>query len=138
MTAKDKFHDAVRAALEKENWVITDDPMKFQYGGVKFRIDLSADRLLAAERENEKIAVEVKSFLNVSPLTDFHQALGQFQNYRSALRKVDPARKLYLAVPLQAYKSFFKFQFVQEAIEEHQLLLIVYNADDEVIVQWED
>jgi XisH protein len=30
MTAKDKFHDAVRAALEKENWVITDDPMKFQ------------------------------------------------------------------------------------------------------------
>lgn len=76
MTAKDKFHDAVRLGLEKEEWVITADPLKFQYGGVKFRIDLSADRLLAAERQDEKIAIEIKSFLNDSPLTDFHAALG--------------------------------------------------------------
>jgi len=136
MAAKDKFHDAVRLALEKEEWVITADPLKFQYGGVKFRIDLSADRLLAAERQDEKIAIEIKSFLNDSPLTDFHAALGQFQNYRSALRKTDPERTLYLAVPLGAYRSFFQFQFVQEAIEEHQLLLIVYDSDREVIVQW--
>lgn len=136
MTAKDKFHDAVRLALEKEQWVITADPLKFKYGGVKFRIDLSADRLLAAERQDEKIAIEIKSFLNDSPLTDFHAALGQFQNYRSALRKTDPERVLYLAVPIGAYRSFFQFQFVQEAIEEHQLFLIVYDSDREVIVQW--
>jgi XisH protein len=136
MTAKDKFHDAMRTALEKEQWIITADPLKFKYGGVKFRIDLSADRLLAAERKNEKIAVEVKSFLDASPLTDFHHALGQFQNYRSALRKTDPERRLYLAVPFDVYKTFFKFQFIQEAIEEHQLLLIVYDSDNEVIVQW--
>lgn len=136
MTAKDKFHDAVRNALEKEDWVITADPLKFKYGGVKFRIDLSADRLLAAERQNEKIAIEVKSFLNDSPLTDFHHALGQFQNYRSALRKTQPDRKLYLAVPLSTYKTFFKFQFVQETIEEHHLLLMIYDSDNEVIVQW--
>jgi hypothetical protein len=136
MTAKDKFHEAVKLALEKEQWVITADPLKFKYGGVKFRIDLSADRLLAADRENEKIAIEIKSFLNDSPLTDFHGALGQFQNYRSALRKTDPDRTLYLAVPLGVYRSFFQFQFIQEQIEEHRLLLIVYDADNEVIVQW--
>lgn len=136
MTAKDKFHDAVRIALEKEQWVITADPLKFKYRGVKFRIDLAADRLLAAERQNEKIAIEVKSFLNDSPLTDFHHVLGQFQNYRSALRKTEPDRTLYLAVPSNTYKTFFKFQFIQEAIEEHQLLLLIYDSDNEVIVQW--
>lgn len=57
MTAKDKFHGAVRLALEKEQWLITADPLKFKYGGVKFRIDLSADRLLAADRAGEKIAM---------------------------------------------------------------------------------
>ncbi len=76
MTAKDKFHHAVRHALEKEQWVITADPLKFKYGEVKFRVDLAADRLIAADLQDEKIAVEIKSFLNASALTDFHQAVG--------------------------------------------------------------
>lgn len=29
MARRDKFHDAVRHALEKEDWVITDDPLDF-------------------------------------------------------------------------------------------------------------
>lgn len=28
MAAKDIFHDAVRIALEKEAWIITDDPLE--------------------------------------------------------------------------------------------------------------
>ncbi len=136
MTAKDKFHDAVKLALTKENWIITDDPLKFEYGDVKFRIDLAADRLLAAERQNEKIAIEIKSFLNPSALTDFHAAVGQFRNYRLALRKIDPERMLYLAIPLEVYRSFFQKQFVQESIEDNQIPLIIYNSSQEEIVQW--
>jgi hypothetical protein len=136
MTAKDKFHDAVKSALKKENWLITDDPLKFEYGEVKFRIDLAADRLLAAERQDERIAIEIKSFLNPSALTDFHAAVGQFRNYRLALRKTDPTRRLYLAVPLEIYRSFFQKQFVQESIEDNQIPLIIYNSDQEEIVQW--
>jgi len=30
MAAKDLFHEAVRRALEKEQWVITDDPLKIE------------------------------------------------------------------------------------------------------------
>lgn len=63
-------------------------------------IDLGAERLLAAEREGEKIAVEVKSFLaHTSAISTFHTALGQFINYRAALRQEEPNRALYLAVP---------------------------------------
>jgi hypothetical protein len=30
MSAKDFFHNAVRSALEKDNWLITHDPLSFE------------------------------------------------------------------------------------------------------------
>jgi hypothetical protein len=66
--AKDLFHDAVRNALIKDGWQITDDPFFLKVGGVEFYIDLGAEKLIAAERNNEKIAVEIKSFINPSSL----------------------------------------------------------------------
>jgi hypothetical protein len=63
MAAKDLFHQAVKVGLEKEQWVVT-DPFKLDVGGTKFEIDLGAERLLAADRDKEKIAVEVKTFLS--------------------------------------------------------------------------
>jgi len=108
MAAKDRFHTVVRTALEKEQWKITDDPLKLEVGGTKFEIDLGAEQLLVAERGEEKIAVEIKTFLSDSPLTDYHAALGQFLNYRLALEISEPTRTLYLAVPVRAYEAFFK------------------------------
>lgn len=57
MPAKNIFHDAVRKGLEKEGWVITEDPLEIEIGGVEMYIDLGADRILAAEKKGEKIAV---------------------------------------------------------------------------------
>ncbi len=81
MAARDMFHEAVRKALEKEGWQITHDPLLLQTGGVEMYIDLGAENLLAAEREEEKIAVEIKSFVQASALYEFHLALGQYRNY---------------------------------------------------------
>jgi hypothetical protein len=72
MSAKDKFHNFVKIALQKDGWQITDDPLSISMGGVDMLIDLGAEHLLAAERQGEKIAVEIKSFLNTSAITDFH------------------------------------------------------------------
>lgn len=94
MSAKDIFHEAVKLALQKEQWVITDDPLKFKFGNVNFQVDLGAERLLAAQRADEKIAVEIKSFLNPSAITDFYSALGQFLSYRLALEATEPDRVL--------------------------------------------
>lgn len=55
MTRKDIFHDAVRHALEKDGWTITHDPLTLQVGGVDMYIDLGAERLIAAEKDGEKI-----------------------------------------------------------------------------------
>jgi XisH protein len=50
-------------------------------------------------REKSQIAVEIKSFIGRSTITEFHMAVGQFLNYRLALQKVKSERVLYLAVP---------------------------------------
>jgi hypothetical protein len=100
MPAYDAFHGAVKNGLIKDGWTITDDPLWIEIGLLNVYVDLGAERLIAAERANERIAVEVKSFIGPSLLTDFHMALGQFLNYRNALRAKDPGRTLYLAVPL--------------------------------------
>jgi hypothetical protein len=63
MAVRDLFHQAVRKALEKEGWSITHDPLTLQVGGVEMSIDLGAEQLLAAEKEGQKIAVEIKSFV---------------------------------------------------------------------------
>ncbi|NES74222.1 MAG: fatty-acid oxidation protein subunit alpha [Okeania sp. SIO2D1] len=136
MAAKDKFHAMVIIALEKEQWNITDDPLRVEVGGTKFEIDLGAEQLIAAERGEEKIAVEVKTFLSDSPLTDYHAALGQFLNYRLALEISDPNRMLYLAVPVIAYETFFRREFAQISLEKYQLKLIIYDPVQEAILQW--
>lgn len=136
MSAKDVFHEAVKQALQQEQWVITDDPLKFKFGNVNFRVDLGAERLIGAERAGEKIAVEIKSFLNPSAVTDFYSALGQFLSYRLALESIEPDRTLYLAVPVDAHKTFFQHEFTQTALQRYQVLIIVYDPAKEVIVQW--
>lgn len=134
--AKDKFHDVVKNALIKEGWTITNDPLFIQFGGVDLYVDLGAEKMLAAQKDNEKIAVEIKSFLGDSTISDFHQALGQLLNYRLILRRQEPERILYLAVPFDIYESFFKLEFTQIDIIDYQLKIIVYNIDKEVISQW--
>jgi len=79
---------------------------------------------------------EIKSFIGSSPLTEFHQALGQFMNYREALANQDPERILYLAVPVDTYETFFLSQFGQYAVERFGLKLLVYKVQTEVIATW--
>ncbi|WP_155744326.1 element excision factor XisH family protein [Scytonema sp. UIC 10036] len=99
-------------------------------------LDLGAEQLLAADRGEEKIAVEIKTFLSDSPLTDYHAALGQFLNYRLALEISEPNRILYMAVPINIYESFFKREFAQISVERYQIKQIVYDPIQEVILQW--
>ena len=106
--------------------------------GVKFEIDLAAEKVFAAQKAGRKIAVEVKSFLNNSAITDFHSALGQFLNYRLALQMTESDRTLYLAVPFETFESFFQERFVQEAVKLYQLKLIVYDPEKEVVIAWKD
>ena len=136
MSAKDRYHDAVKSALLKENWIIT-DPLRLKFSDQdEVRIDLGAERLLAAERGREKIAVEIKSFLSESALFDYHAALGQFLNYRLVLQSLEPDRILHLAVPLRAYEVFFQRPLAKASVRTYEVRLLVYNPIEEEIVLW--
>lgn len=136
MSAKDVYHDLVKNAPQNEGWTITADPLKIWFLGVDLRIDLGVERVLAAERGGEKITVEIKSFLGSSAISDFHETLGQYINYREGLLHREPDRQLYLAIPLVTYETFFRMPFGQQMIQRYALKLIVYDPESEVIVEW--
>lgn len=134
--ARDLFHNIVRSALEKDGWLITDDPLSLRVGGVDIQIDLGLEKLLAAQKGTRKIAVEIKNFVTASKISEFHTALGQFINYRIALRLEEPERILYLAVPSAVYNDFFNLPFTQTVVSENNLKIIIYDVDKEEIVEW--
>jgi hypothetical protein len=136
MPAKDIFHNAVKHSLEKDGWLITDDPLYLDFGGVEIFIDLGAEKLIGAERDGEKIAVEIKSFVGSSNIYEFHTALGQFINYRAALSQKQPERRLYLAVPRIIYSTFFKLELIQLVVQSQKLKLLIYDPELEVIEEW--
>ncbi|QMS86211.1 XisH family protein (plasmid) [Nostoc edaphicum CCNP1411] len=136
--AKDLFHQAVKQALIKDGWTITSDPLIIRIERVKLEIDLAAEKVFAAEKDEQKIAVEIKSFINPSVISDFHNALGQFLNYRLALEMTEPDRILYLAVPIDIFNTFFQERFTQAAISHYALKIIVYKPNTEEIIEWKN
>jgi hypothetical protein len=137
MPIKDVYHDVVKNALIKDGWTITDDPLYIDMGeAITLYVDLGAEKLIGAQKGNREIAVEVKSFTQVSVIYELHQAVGQFISYRLALRRRSPTRVLYLAVPNTIYDGIFSTRFGQEIIAETQLKMLVYDIREEKIVQW--
>jgi XisH protein len=136
MPARDTFHDQVKSALVKDGWSITHDPLTLAFGGRGVFVDLGAERVIAAEKGPEKIAVEVKSFLGTSDMRDFELALGQYVFYRSLLARTEPNRKLYLAVPASVFSTTMKEAIAQPALTDLSVLLIAFDPEKEVITQW--
>ncbi|MDQ2098337.1 MAG: XisH family protein [Tychonema bourrellyi B0820] len=137
MSAKDAFHEIVKTALQKDGWQITHDPYNLQAGTLELYIDLGAEKVVAAQKDGQKIAIEIKSFLGPSKISQFYTALGQFISYRAALQQQEADRILYLAVPSNVYDSFFTMGFIQSLIKQNQIHLIVYDIEQETIAQWQ-
>ena len=137
MPAKDAFHEVVKIALQKDGWQITHDPYTLQAGTLELYIDLGAEKVVAAEKDGQKIAVEIKSFIGPSKISQFYTALGQFISYRAALQQQETDRILYRAVPSNVYDSFFTMGFIQSLVQQNQVHLMIYDLEQEAIVQWQ-
>jgi XisH protein len=136
MPRLDIIHNSVKSALIKDGWLITDDPYLIQYRRTTLYADLAAERPIAAERDGQKLVVEVKSFIGASKIQDLKEALGQYDIYRYLIEETAPERKLYIAISEVAYKTFFSQDLAQLIITKHQLPVIVVNIDTEEVVQW--
>lgn len=137
MPAKDIHHGAVIEALKKVGWKITHDPLRVLWQGKVMFVDLGAEPIIAAEKAQEKIAVEIKTFVNPHAINDIHSAAGQYIFYRSVLRRVQPERELYLAIPLNAFDSLFDEGRVGEVLlRDEQIHVIVFEPVKKEIVRW--
>lgn len=136
--ARDKYHELVRTALEDLSWNITDDPLRLEVRGRAVNIDLGAEKLIGAEKNGQKIAVEIKSFISHSSITELYHAIGQFEIYELALEEVEPNRELYLAVPEHVYGSLLQEFLAEKAIKKLGIKLLIYSITTSSIVQWID
>lgn len=76
MPKRDELHQPVRRALEKDGWTVTHDPLYLFFEGATLLADLGAERYFAAEKGNRRIAVEVKGFDSLSPISELEKTIG--------------------------------------------------------------
>ena len=110
--------------------------LRLKIGRRAAMIDLGVKKLLAAEKGEQKIAVEVKSFLGPSAMNDLENALGQFILYAKILAEQEPERILYLAINLPVFKDIFSEEVGQLVLDTTELRLIIFDATTKEILKW--
>ena len=136
MPARDSYHDTVRRALERDGWAITHDPLRVELAKRRLYVDLGAERVLAAQKGLRKIAVEIKTFGGASEVRDLEDALGQFVLYEHALRREEPDRTLYLAVPEPAWQEVFADDVGQVLLDDQVLRVVTFDPVKEELIRW--
>jgi len=107
-----------------------------KYSNLGYEIDFGAEPLIAAEKDEFLIAIEVKSFVGPSTVNEFHKAVGQFNDYSAALEIQEPDRMLFLAIPEEIWFRFFQKKVIQRSLERVGAKILVYNPQSNTIIQW--
>lgn len=136
MPVKDIYHENMKKALTKDGWTVTHEQMHLKWGAKDMYVDLGAEKLMAAEKDGRKIAVEVKSFTGHSEMNDLEKAVGQYIVYHDVLRNTEPGRELYLAVPEEIFVDLFEEPIGKLLLENKRFRLIVFDPFGEVILKW--
>lgn len=136
--ARGIIHEAVKKALIKDGWSITDDPfrIKLMEDNRNLEADLGAEKFFSAKKGTERIVIEIKTFSGASILNQFHGALGQYLVYRSALKEANINRELYLAISINTYDEIEEIRFLKKLIDQFDLKLIIVDLVDRTLLRW--
>lgn len=136
MPQQDAYHNSVRKALEKDGWTVTHDPFTIRLEDVKFYVDLAAEKIIEADGETRKVAIEIKVFGGLSFLNEFEKAVGQYLIYKQFLGELFPERILFLAVSNDVFEESFSLPSIRAVVLKQEIKLLVFNSDIEEIIKW--
>lgn len=135
MPAKDRYHDIVKHALEKDGWLIIQEQYVLKTGRRRLLVDLQAEnqtRLIT-------ILVEVKGLdSSASEVTELADAIGKYVLYETILAEEGINLPLYLAIPLSAYNGIMSESIGITIRQKLKMRLIVVDLEQEEIVRWID
>ena len=137
--AKDTIHYAIKDALVNDGWSVTNDPFTINLveDDTFFDINLAAEKASATVFQNQSmLAIEIKSFAGASIIHAFHEALGQFLNYRAALDEQNLDFELFLAISVRGWERLSEIKFIMRRIAQYQLKIIVVDIQNKKIEQW--
>jgi Holliday junction resolvase-like predicted endonuclease len=131
--AKDRYHDVVVRALQKDGWTIIAEQIAVSMPARRLWIDIRAQK----EAQNALILVEVKGFETLaSAVAYLADAIGQCVLYQAILEYVGITDPLYMAVPAAAFTGILGEEIGRQAIRKAQIRVIVFDAEQEEIVRW--
>lgn len=132
MPSRDKYHEVVVRALEKDGWTIAKDPMTLMLEDRRLYIDL------LAERDNvEGVFIEIKVFEKMaSPMNYIANSVGQYKLYEAALDWLEDSRPIYLAVPNLVYDNFLTEPIVAHFLKIMVVKIVIYDPVEERILRW--
>ena len=136
MPKQDAYHNQVRKALEKDGWTVTHDPLTIRLEDVKFYVDLAAEKMIEADGETRKVAIEIKVFGGLSFLNEFEKAVGQYLIYKQFLGDLFPERILFLAIANDVFEESFSLPSIQAVVARQGIKLLVFNPEIEEITKW--
>jgi XisH protein len=137
MPKRDSLHEVVKTALRKEGWNITYDPLFVPTkSGINFFIDLGMERFIGAEKAGDSIAVEIKSFDEVTPFYSFYELLGQYLVYQIALEEQISDWSLFIAITQSGFEKLDDAPIFQKAIEKFKLKFIIFEPRNKEIIRW--
>ena len=139
MPRRDFYHEAFKEALEKDGWTITHDPLALlskKEGGLQ--TDVGAEKVVTAEKDLKKIAVEIKSFVTPSALHEFIKSTGQYRAYRLAMDIKNSDRFLFIAIPTFAWKIIANKEIVQALIDDLSMKIVLYDPVEKIISEWKE
>lgn len=133
MPAKDRYHDTVVRALQKDGWIIEAEQVIVIIENRWLWIDIG---VIKAD-ENRSVLVEVKGFQNMpSPVEYLASAVGKYVLYRAVLDFLQIETQLYMAVPVEAFNGILSEEIGQQVIQRANIHLVVFDPYEEAIAQW--